>query len=72
MLGAKNYDDEADDGLAALKKAKANIYQLAPAETEKWKQATSQVSKDWIKEMESKGRPGKQVHDKMMSLIGKK
>jgi TRAP-type transport system periplasmic protein len=72
LLGAKNYDDEADDGLAALKKAKANIYQLAPAETEKWKQATSQVSKDWIKEMESKGRPGKQVHDKMMSLIGKK
>ena len=72
MLGAKNYDDEADDGLAALKKAKANIYQLAPAEMEKWKQATAQVSKEWIKDMESKGRPGKQVHDKMMSLIGKK
>jgi TRAP-type C4-dicarboxylate transport system substrate-binding protein len=72
MLGAKNYDDEADDGLAALKKAKAGIYQLAPAEMEKWKQATAQVSKEWIKEMESKGRPGKQVHDKMMTLIRKK
>ena len=72
LLGAKNYDDEADDGLAALKKAKANIYQLAPAEMEKWKQGTAQVSKEWIKEMESKGRPGKQVHDKMMSLISKK
>jgi TRAP-type C4-dicarboxylate transport system substrate-binding protein len=72
MLGAKNYDDEADDGLAALKKAKASVYQLAPGEMEKWKQATAQVSKEWIKEMESKGRPGKQVHDKMMSLISKK
>jgi TRAP-type C4-dicarboxylate transport system substrate-binding protein len=72
MLGAKNYDDEADDGLAALKKAKASIYQLTPAEMEKWKKATTQVSEEWIKEMESKGRPGKQVHDKMMSLISKK
>ena len=72
MLGAKNYDDEADDGLAALKKAKAGIYQLGPAEMEKWRQATAHVSKEWIKEMEAKGRPGKQVHDKMLSLIGKK
>jgi hypothetical protein len=38
----------------------------------KWKQATAQVSNEWIKEMESKGRPGKQTHDKMMSLISKK
>jgi TRAP-type C4-dicarboxylate transport system substrate-binding protein len=72
LLGAKNYDDEADDGMDALKKAKANIYQLTPAETEKWKQATAQVSKEWIKEMESKSRPGKQVYDKMLSLRGKK
>ena len=72
MLGATNYDDEADDGLDALKKAKASIYQLAPAEMEKWKQATAQVNKEWLKEMESKGRPGKQVHDKMLSLISKK
>jgi TRAP-type C4-dicarboxylate transport system substrate-binding protein len=72
LLGAKNYDDEADDGMEALKKAKANIYQLSPAEMEKWKQATAQVSKDWIKEMESKGRSGKQVYDKMISLMGKK
>ena len=72
MLGAKNYDDEADDGMEALKKAKANIYQLPPAEMEKWKQATAQVSREWVKEMESKGRPGKQVQDKMISLMGKK
>jgi TRAP-type C4-dicarboxylate transport system substrate-binding protein len=72
MLGAKNYDEEAGDGLEALKKAKANIYQLTPAEMEKWKQATAQVSKEWLKEMESKGRPGKQVHDKMLSLMAKK
>ena len=72
MLGAKNYDDEADDGLDSLKKVKANIYQLTPAETGKWKQATGQMSKEWIKEMESKGLPGKQVYDKMLSLIGKR
>jgi TRAP-type C4-dicarboxylate transport system substrate-binding protein len=72
MLGAKNYDDEADDGMDALKKAKANIYQLPPAEMERWKQATAPVSREWVKEMESKGRPGKQVQDKMMSLMGKK
>jgi TRAP-type C4-dicarboxylate transport system substrate-binding protein len=72
MLGAKNYDDEADDGLDALKKAKANIYQLSPAEMEKWKQATAQVSKEWVKEMESKGRQGKQVYDKMLSLMTKR
>jgi TRAP-type C4-dicarboxylate transport system substrate-binding protein len=72
LLGAKNYDDEADDGLDALKKVKASIYQLTPAETEKWKQATGQMSKEWVKEMESKGLPGKQVYDKMMSLIGKR
>jgi TRAP-type C4-dicarboxylate transport system substrate-binding protein len=72
MLGAKNYDDEADDGMEALKKAKANIYQLNASEMEKWKQTTAQVSKEWIKEMESKGRPGKQVYDKMLSLMRKK
>jgi len=72
MLGAKNYDDEAEDGLNALKKVKANIHQLSPAETEKWKQATGPVAKEWIKEMEAKGLPGKQVHDKMLSLIGKR
>ncbi|HEU4342597.1 MAG TPA: TRAP transporter substrate-binding protein [Candidatus Binatia bacterium] len=72
MLGAKNYDDEAADGMDALKKAKASIYQLPPAETEKWKQATAQMSKEWVKEMESKGRPGKQVYEKMLSLIGKR
>jgi TRAP-type C4-dicarboxylate transport system substrate-binding protein len=72
LLGAKNYDDEADDGMGALKKANANIYQLAPAEMDKWKKATSQVTTEWIKEMESKGRPGKQAHDKLLSLIGKK
>ena len=72
MLGAKNYDDEADDGLDALKRVKANIYPLTPGETEKWKQATSQMTKEWIKEMESKGLPGKQVHDKMLSLISKR
>jgi TRAP-type C4-dicarboxylate transport system substrate-binding protein len=69
MLGAKNYDDEADDGLDALRKAKANIYQLSPSEMERWKQATSQMIKEWIKEMESKGRPGKQVYEKMLSLM---
>lgn len=72
MLGAKNYDDEADDGLDALKRVKANIYPLTPGETEKWKQATSQMTKEWIKETESKGLPGKQVHDKMLSLISKR
>jgi TRAP-type C4-dicarboxylate transport system substrate-binding protein len=72
MLGAKNYDDEADDGMEALKKAKAGIYQLSPSEMEKWKQATAPVSKEWIKEMDSKGLPGKQVYDKMQSLMGKK
>src|SRR5918996_1786967 len=72
LLGAKNYDDEADDGMDALKKAKANIYQLPPAEMGRWKQATAQVSREWVKEMESKGRPGKQVQDKLISLMGKK
>jgi TRAP-type C4-dicarboxylate transport system substrate-binding protein len=72
MLGAKNYDDEADDGLDALKKAKANIYQLTGAETERWKQAAGQVSREWIKEMQTKGLAGKQVYDKMQSLIGKR
>jgi TRAP-type transport system periplasmic protein len=72
MLGAKNYDDEADDGMDALKKAKASIYQLSPGEMERWKHATAQMPKEWLKEMESKGRPGKQVYDKMLSLIGKK
>jgi TRAP-type transport system periplasmic protein len=72
MLGAKNYDDEADDGMDALKKAKASIYQLSPGEMERWKHATAQMPKEWVKEMESKGRPGKQVYDKMLSLISKK
>lgn len=72
MLGAKNYDDEASDGIDALKKVKASLYQLTPAEVEKWKQVTAQMSKEWVKEMESKGRSGKQVHDKMLSLIGKR
>lgn len=72
LLGAKNYDDEAGDGLDALKQAKASIYQLTAAETEKWRQATDPVSKEWIKEMESRGRAGKQGYDKMLSLRAKK
>jgi hypothetical protein len=30
------------------------------------------MTREWIKEMESKGRPGKQVYERMVSLIGKR
>ncbi len=72
MLAAKNYDSEYDDGLDALKKANASIYQLPAAELTKWKQATAQMSKEWIKEMDAKGLPGQQVYDKLSSLAGKR
>jgi TRAP-type transport system periplasmic protein len=72
MVGAKNYDADSDGGLAALKKVNASIYELPAGERAKWKSATSKVDNDWIKEMEGKGLPGKQMHDKMISLMGKR
>jgi TRAP-type C4-dicarboxylate transport system substrate-binding protein len=72
MVGAKNYDNASADGLKALKKVNASIYELPAEERARWRSATAKVSSDWINEMESKGLPGKQVYEKMISLIGKR
>jgi hypothetical protein len=42
---------------------------IAPAEVEKIKAATSRVKDDWVANMEKKGLPGKKNYDAMITSM---
>ncbi len=58
-------------GLKATKEAGQTYYQLPPDEMQKWMAAAKPLHEEWIKDMESKGLPGRKVYDALQKAIEK-
>ncbi len=68
IKGAVIYDDLALKSVDTHKKAGIQVYELPPAEMEKWRVAADPLYKAWITKMEGKGLPGKKFFDEMIKL----
>ena len=47
--------------MATVQKAGVTVYKIAPEEEEKWMKASEGIVEDYIKQMEAKGLPGREV-----------
>lgn len=71
-VAAKMSNEQLKQTTETLLKAKVDIYSLPPDEVAKWKAVlVPAVYDDWIKQMESKGLPGKETLAKYQELIKK-
>jgi TRAP-type C4-dicarboxylate transport system substrate-binding protein len=68
IKGAMIYDDLVLKSVDTHKKAGIQVYELPPAELEKWRVAADPLYKTWITKMEGKGLPGKKFFDEMVKL----
>jgi TRAP-type C4-dicarboxylate transport system substrate-binding protein len=68
---AREYDKDRVKAIAKGKSLGKEIYALSAAEQKKWEQAFAPIYDDWIKDMESKGLPGKEMLDAVRQLQGK-
>jgi len=64
---------EHDDlrGIARAKKLKHPIYKVPAAEQARWRKATESVYQSWIKDMNAKGLPGRQMVAGAEQLVAK-
>ncbi len=55
------WDRNELDGIEAAKKAGATIYTVPAEERQRWAARLKTIEEDWVKSMEAKGLPGRQV-----------
>jgi TRAP-type C4-dicarboxylate transport system substrate-binding protein len=55
------WDKNELEGLAAIKKAGGTIYKLPAEERQRWLLKIKSLEEDWIKSIEAKGLPGRQI-----------
>jgi TRAP-type C4-dicarboxylate transport system substrate-binding protein len=55
------WDRNENDGIAAARKAGATIYTVPQEERQRWAARLKPVEEEWLKSMEAKGLPGRQV-----------
>jgi TRAP-type C4-dicarboxylate transport system substrate-binding protein len=55
------WDRNEHDGIEAAKKAGATIYNVPAEERQRWATRLHPVEDEWVKSMEAKGLPGRQV-----------
>jgi len=60
-ISGKTYDKVGEFGIGMAKKAGNTFYSLPSAERKRWVEKTLPVSEEWVKDMEKKGLPGKEV-----------
>ncbi len=68
MKGATIYDTLALKSIEIHKKANIQIYDLPPAEMDRWRHAVEPMNKAWISKIEGKGLPGKRFFEEMIKL----
>ncbi|MCK4500984.1 TRAP transporter substrate-binding protein [Candidatus Babeliales bacterium] len=69
IFAGRSYDKaDAPAKELSLKKG-ITVYQLPAEEIERWKKAVKPVEAEWIKSMEAKGLPGKEVLDYAKELL---
>jgi len=55
------WDKNELEGIAAIKKVGATIYQVPQEERQRWGMRLRPLEEDWLKSMEAKGLPGRQL-----------
>jgi TRAP-type C4-dicarboxylate transport system substrate-binding protein len=71
LESAREYDKDRVKAVAKGKSLGKEIYPLSAAEQKKWEQALAPIYDNWVKDMESKGLPGKELLDAVRQLQGK-
>ena len=67
-ISGKTYDKVGEFGIGMAKKAGNTFYYLPSAERKRWVEKTLPVSEEWVKDMEKKGLPGKEVLEYALEL----
>lgn len=63
------FDEQKEKGEEEAKEAGVEFIELPDEETEKFKKASENVSKEWIKDMEDQGIDGQKIYDEAERLI---
>jgi TRAP-type C4-dicarboxylate transport system substrate-binding protein len=63
------WDRNENDGIEAARKAGATIYTVPGEERQRWAAKLKPVEDEWVKSMEAKGLPGRQVLDDLREAI---
>jgi TRAP-type C4-dicarboxylate transport system substrate-binding protein len=71
LESAREYDKDRVQAIAKGKSLGKEIYPLSAAEQKKWEQAFAPIYDNWVKDMEAKGLPGKELLDAVRQLQGK-
>lgn len=67
-ISGKTYDKVGEFGIGMAKKAGNTLYTLPPDERKRWVEKTSPVAEEWVKSIEKKGLPGKEVLEYALEL----
>jgi TRAP-type C4-dicarboxylate transport system substrate-binding protein len=68
-FNGKVWDQNEFVGIEAIKKAGATIYQVPAEERQRWASRLKPVEEDWLKSMEAKGLPGRQLLSDLREAI---
>jgi TRAP-type transport system periplasmic protein len=68
-FNGKVWDQNELVGIEAIKKAGGIIYTLPPEERQRWAAKFKPVEEDWLKSMEAKGLPGRQLLNDLREAI---
>jgi len=67
-ISGKTYDKVGEFGIGMAKKAGNEIYYLPDTEQKRWAEKTLPVTEKWIKDIEEKGLPGKELMEYVLEL----
>jgi TRAP-type C4-dicarboxylate transport system substrate-binding protein len=70
-FNGKVWDQNELVGIEAIKKAGATIYKVPPEERDRWAAKLKPVEEDWVKSVEAKGLPGRQLLSDLREAIKK-
>lgn len=70
-FNGKVWDQNEGVGVEAIKKAGATIYTLPAEERQRWVARLKPLEEDWLKSMEAKGLPGRQLLNDLREAIKK-
>jgi TRAP-type C4-dicarboxylate transport system substrate-binding protein len=70
-FNGKVWDQNENVGIEAIRKAGATIYKVPPEERARWAAKLRPMEDDWIKSMEAKGLPGRQLLNDLREAIKK-
>jgi TRAP-type C4-dicarboxylate transport system substrate-binding protein len=63
------WDQNEHVGIEAIKKAGGSIYTLPAEERQRWAARLKPIEEEWLKSMEAKGLPGRQILDDLREAI---